>query len=66
MAGNTAGLALKVIRQAAGMTQQQVSDEAGVSVSWLSRVESGQVEPTEAWVGVVAIAIGNHMAEDAA
>lgn len=66
MDDNKTGAALRLIRQAAGMTLEQVSNEAGISVSYLSRVENGVVTPTDAWVSIVAVAIGHHMAKDAA
>lgn len=59
------GGALKALRNAAGMTLEQVSDAAGVSLSYLSRAENDQVTPTAGWVQLVAVAIGNHI-KDAA
>lgn len=62
MTSKPTGKALRAIRLGAGMTLQQVSDAAGVSVSYLSRVENGQTHPSDTWVGMVAVAIGDHMA----
>lgn len=59
------GGALKALRLAAGMTLEDVSDAAGVSLSYLSRAENNQVTPTAGWVQLVAVAIGNHI-KDAA
>lgn len=59
------GSALRALRVAAGMTQEQVADSAGVSHSYLSRVENGLLEPTSEWIRIVAIAIGEHIAEAA-
>lgn len=55
------GEALRALRQAAGMTLQQVSDTAGVSLSYLSRAETNEVNPTAGWWQLVAIAIGEHL-----
>lgn len=63
MTTSCTGEALRAIRNAAGMTLQQVSDKAGVSPSYLSRVETGQVTPTANWVELVAVAMGEHMAQ---
>lgn len=43
------------------MTLQQVSDAAGVSVSYLSRAETNSVTPTAGWWQMVAIAIGEYI-----
>jgi transcriptional regulator with XRE-family HTH domain len=61
-AGTGLGLALRALRQAADMTLDDVAAAAGVSVSYLSRAESGKVTPTAGWVQLVASAIGDHMA----
>lgn len=65
MQSNKTGAALRAIRLAAGMTLQQVADASGVSLSYLSRVETGQAAATDGWVSLVAIAIGDHMADAA-
>lgn len=54
------GEALRALRKTAGMTLQQVSDAAGVSVSYLSRAETNDVSPTAGWWQMVAIAIGGY------
>ena len=46
------------------MTLQEVADEAGVSLSYLSRAENGLATPTSKWVEVVATAIGKRIAKD--
>lgn len=48
------GRSLRVLREMAGMTLDQVADEAGVSPTHLSRVETGKAIPTPKWVGTVA------------
>lgn len=55
------GAALRALRKTAGMTLQQVSDAAGVSVSYLSRAETNDVTPTAGWWQMVAVAIGEHI-----
>lgn len=57
------GAALRALRKQAGMTLQQVSDAAGVSLSYLSRAETNEVSPTAGWWQMVAIAIGEHIAQ---
>lgn len=63
MKDNKTGPALRAIRQAAGMTLQEVADLAGISVSYLSRVETGQQAPSDAWVAAVAIVLGDRLAQ---
>lgn len=57
----TTGAALRSLRTAAGLTQEQVAVEAGVSPTHLSRVESGTKTATTAWLGLVAGAIARHL-----
>lgn len=60
------GPALKALRVAAGLTHEALAEAAGVSPSYLSRAENGLVNPTPEWIQLVALAIGNHMADLAA
>jgi predicted transcriptional regulator len=60
------GLALKALRTAADLTIEQVADMAGISPSYLSRAERGHITPSATWVQVVAVAIGDHLAQKAA
>lgn len=63
----TVGASIRAVRKAAGMTLQQVCDEAGISLSYLSRVENGEKTPTGNWVQQVFLTIGAHLAiQDAA
>jgi transcriptional regulator with XRE-family HTH domain len=55
---NAVGVALKTLREAAGMTLSRVSADAGVSISYLSRAENGQVHPSAEWVRVITATIG--------
>lgn len=36
--------AIKKIRLDSGLTQKQVAEKAGLSVSWISRLENGQID----------------------
>jgi transcriptional regulator with XRE-family HTH domain len=44
-ARETGGYVLRVCREAAGLTQREVADRAGVSASQLGRMERGDVRP---------------------
>ena len=59
----TLGASLKAIRKSAGMTLHQVCDIAGVSPTYLSRVENGHADPTSDWVSYVIVAIGSFLME---
>lgn len=60
-----AGDALRALRRAAGMTLQDVADSAGVSLSYLSRVENADVHASWPWTRRVAVAIGTRLADQA-
>ena len=55
------GAALRALRVAAGMTLEDLADTAGVSASYLSRVENDLVAPSSGWIELVAVAIGERM-----
>lgn len=55
------GEAVRVLRQEAGLTIEQVASTAGVSPSQISRVETGAKKPSSAWLGVVIEAIASAM-----
>lgn len=57
----TPGAAIRVLRNAAHLTIEQVATEAGVSPSHLSRVETGAKSATPAWIGAVAETIARHL-----
>jgi predicted transcriptional regulator len=59
------GTALRVLREAAGLTVRDVAALAGVSTGHLSRVETGMRQPSSKWVHAVVSAIGKHL-DDAA
>lgn len=66
MAYTDTGLALRTLRMKVGLTLEQVAEAAGVSVSYLSRAERGDVMPKAQWVAVVVSAIGREIAEQRA
>lgn len=53
------GAAIRAIRLGADLTLQEVADCAGVSISYLSRAETGLVEPSAEWVRGVVFTIGH-------
>ena len=42
----TVGKTISQLRQANGMTQQQLADRVGAKKSYISRIETGSVEPS--------------------
>lgn len=52
------GTALRALRQTAGLSLREVSSAAGVSLSYLSRVETGKEMPSDKWVRMVTDVIG--------
>jgi transcriptional regulator with XRE-family HTH domain len=47
------GQAIKVLRQARGLTQRQLAEAADTNETWISHIESGRTNP--AWGTVVRI-----------
>lgn len=66
MSGSTTGPALRALREESGLTAREVAARAGVSESYLSRVENGRVVAEAAWIGTVASAIAAAILEAAA
>ncbi|WDH77871.1 helix-turn-helix transcriptional regulator [Microbacterium esteraromaticum] len=62
---SSTGPALRVLREDAGLTAREVAGRAGVSESYLSRVENGKAYPAPSWVANVAAAIAEAIAESA-
>lgn len=60
------GQALRVLREEAGLTAREVAQLAGVSESYLSRVENGSAEASAPWLGNVAAAIAQALVKSAA
>ena len=56
------GEGIRSLRVLAGMTLDEVAQEAGISAAYLSRVETGQATATPKWLGVVASVIATRLA----
>jgi transcriptional regulator with XRE-family HTH domain len=52
------GARLRELRKAAGLTQEQLAQAAGVTVSALTKLERGQAEPTWPTATKLAAALG--------
>lgn len=52
------GLAIKSLREKAGMSQGDLSEKSGVSQTSLSHIEQGKREPSKKTVGSIAKALG--------
>lgn len=62
---STPGAVLKTLRDKTGLTAREVAERAHISESYLSRVESGKVTPTDAWLGAVASILSDALVEKA-
>lgn len=52
------GRAIKVIRKAQGVTQDELAIESGISPSHLQRIETGQRQPMEDTLRLICICLG--------
>jgi transcriptional regulator with XRE-family HTH domain len=52
------GRAIKVIRKAKGITQYELSTQAGISPSHLQRIETGERQPTQDALHLMCIGLG--------
>jgi len=50
------GKAIRFLRKESGMTQKRLAEKSGVSDSWISRIEHGEVDPT--WNTIARISEG--------
>lgn len=57
------GAALRRVRLAAGMTQEQLGLEAGVQRNFISLIETGQNQPTISTIAKLARALGMKASE---
>jgi transcriptional regulator with XRE-family HTH domain len=57
------GTVLRTLRELSGLTASEVAERANVSESYLIRVESGEVTPTDAWLGFVASILSDALIE---
>jgi transcriptional regulator with XRE-family HTH domain len=52
------GKALRFCRKTVGLTQRAVADESGIKASYISRLESGEVNPTVSTMEGLAKGLG--------
>ncbi|WP_123672283.1 MULTISPECIES: helix-turn-helix transcriptional regulator [unclassified Curtobacterium] len=57
------GVGIRLLRERAGLTQDEVALLMGASPTYLSRVENGAVKASDLWLGNAASAIGSYLAE---
>lgn len=55
------GKSIRTLRLLAGLTLEKTAREAGVSVAYLSKVETGQNAASPKWLGHVAGVIASHL-----
>lgn len=64
MPHNTAaGESIRNLRNIAGLTLDDVAELVPTSTSYLSRVETGKVQPTHFWIGKVTAVIADVLVE---
>lgn len=54
-------VAVRTLREVAGMTCDDVATAAGISAVYLREAEGGRVRPTAGWWQMVAAAIGGRL-----
>jgi transcriptional regulator with XRE-family HTH domain len=52
------GRAVRSLREEIGMSQTTLAEKTGVSASWISRIEQGDVDPTWATMRQLASGLG--------
>lgn len=57
----TPGHAIRVMRQAQGLTLRQLADKAGTSHAYLSQVERGDKVPSPRWMRAVLDALADNL-----
>lgn len=55
------GKAIRCLREEAKMSQAALAEKSGVSASWISRIEHGEVDPTWATVEQISAGLGVSM-----
>lgn len=60
------GSTIRDKREACGLSLTQLADQAGISVSWLSRIENDQANPSPAVIRAIALALRDEQAARAA
>lgn len=58
---NDTGLALRVMREAQGLTLRQLAEKAGVNFAYLSQVERGERTPNPRWLRSVLDALADNL-----
>lgn len=58
----TSGNAIRMMREAQGLSQRELAERAGVNHSYLAQVERGEkLNPSPRWLASVADALGRHL-----
>lgn len=57
----TTGTALRVMREAQGLTLRQLAEKSGTNFSYLSQVERGDKVPTARWLRSVLDALADNL-----
>jgi DNA-binding XRE family transcriptional regulator len=52
------GKAIRLLRDESKMTQKGLAEKSGISTSWISMIERGEVDPTWATVQRIATVLG--------
>lgn len=58
---DSAGAGIRVLRQRAGLTLDEMAALMGASASYVSRVETGTARASNAWLGNAANVLGSHL-----
>lgn len=61
MTDTATGSAIRVMRQAQGLTLRQLADKAGTNYSYLSQVERGAKIPSARWMRSVLDALADNL-----
>lgn len=63
----SSGNAIRVVREAQGLSQRELAERAGVNHSYLAQVERGEkINPSVEWLASVNQALADHLAEGGA
>ncbi|WP_269929151.1 helix-turn-helix domain-containing protein [Kocuria massiliensis] len=58
------GESVRLLRKALGMTVRDLSEMAGVSISYVSQVESNQKQPSASWINNLMVSIAQHQRKE--
>lgn len=56
-----AGSALRVMREAQGLTMRQLAEKAGTTYGYISEVERGEKVPSKRWMRAVLDALADNL-----